>query len=102
MCERGTTEPVLVKVPADLSCTGETRWKLAQIDACIAPLVRALQLGGVDMRGSCCGHGRREGHIHLQDGRVLLILDKEHAELYLAYAEKLNVLEYIKMQAGKG
>jgi hypothetical protein len=67
-------ELVKVKVPADLSHTGKTFWKQAQIDRCIAPIVKALQEGGIDMRGSCCGHGRQCGEIELQDGRMLLIL----------------------------
>ena len=85
MCEYGTTKPVSVKIPADLSATGKSYWKRAQIDACIAPLVEALQDAGIDMRGSCCGHGKREGHIQLQDGRCLLILNPEQAEQYLAH-----------------
>jgi hypothetical protein len=73
-CER-TPEFVYVTIPSDLSCTGEKKWKLAQIDACIAPLVEALQRGGIEMRGSCCGHGRQPGEIHLQDGRMLLVFE---------------------------
>jgi hypothetical protein len=64
---------VRVRIPADLSCMGAAKWKRAKIDACIAPIVRALQRGGIDMRGSCCGHGKTKGHIDLQDGRVLII-----------------------------
>lgn len=74
MCKHGDTRPVYVKIPADLSCTGEERWKHAQIDSCIADIVEVLQQGGIDMRGSCCGHDKRFGDIQLQDGRVLLIL----------------------------
>ena len=71
-CQIDQTE-VRVWVPADLSHTGEARWKLAKIDSCIAPLVKALQEGGINMRGSCCGHGKGSGEITLQDGRVLRI-----------------------------
>jgi hypothetical protein len=73
MCEHGTHEMVRVKIPADLSHTGEARWKDCGIDACIAPLVRALQEGGIDMRASCCGHGKTHGTIDLADGRRLVI-----------------------------
>lgn len=62
-----------VKIPADLSSTGEVRWKWQEIDSCIAGLVAALQALGVDMRASCCGHGKDPGNIHLADGRVLAI-----------------------------
>lgn len=71
MCER-QSQNVLVKIPADLSCTGFARFKYVGIDACIAPIVEALQRR-IDMRGSCCGHGKALGEIHLQDGRVLII-----------------------------
>ena len=71
MCHE--TEKVLVKIPNDLSSTGRNKWKLAQIDKCIAPIVKALQEGGIDMRGSCCGHNKVDGTIHLQDGRMLVI-----------------------------
>jgi len=73
MCKFGTNEKVLVKIPADLSCTGEEEWREMGIDSCIAPLVKALQEGGIDMSSSCCGHGRPLGDIWLQDGRILLI-----------------------------
>ena len=72
-CPCRETESVLVRVPADLSHTGEARWKPAQIDRCLAPLVRGLQAAGVQMRASCCGHGERDGEIVLQDGRTLTI-----------------------------
>ncbi len=73
MCEYGDTIPVKVRVPADLSCTGKRRWKRFQIDRCIAPIVKALQKGGIDMRHSCCAHGKGPGDIRLQDGRTLVI-----------------------------
>lgn len=72
MCERAEVD-VRVKVPADLSSTGEEKWRDFGIDACIAPIVAALQAGGIDMRGSCCGHGREPGSILLADGRTLAI-----------------------------
>lgn len=83
MCKWGTTTPVAVKIPADLSCTGEEYWKAAKIDSCIADLVRALQLSGVDMRGSYCGHGKTLGSIELADGRTLLILEPGDAHDYI-------------------
>jgi hypothetical protein len=75
VCEWGTHEKVRVKIQADLSCTGKEHWKYMKIDACISLIVRALQRGGIDMRGSCCGHGKGHGlgRIDLQDGRTLFI-----------------------------
>lgn len=73
MCEHGTTVDVTVTIPAELSHTGQARKKTCAIDACIAPLVAALEAGGVLMRGSCCGHGVRAGEILLADGRALVV-----------------------------
>lgn len=67
MCKWGTTVPLFLKIPADLSSTGQECWKVKQIDACIAPLVSALQGVGIDMRSSCCGHGKVRGEIILQE-----------------------------------
>lgn len=78
MCERGTWEIIQVKIPADLSSTGEEKWKIIQVDACLAAIIRALQRGGVDMRSSCCGHGKEPGYIDLQDGRRLVITRWPH------------------------
>ena len=75
-------ELVKVKIPADLSHTGKTLWKKMKIDKCMAPIVKALQEGGIDMRGSCCGHGKMDGDIHLQDGRILII--KKNGNEYLS------------------
>jgi len=75
MCDWGTWTRVRVKVPADLSSTGEAVWRDKDIDTCIADLVRALQAAGIDMRASCCGHGDGPGRIDLQDGRTLFIVE---------------------------
>lgn len=77
MCAWGTSTPVNVKVLSHLSCTGEDRWREFGIDSCIAPIVSALQRGGIDMTASCCGHGTSPGRIDLADGRVLMILSRD-------------------------
>lgn len=82
MCDWGNTIKVNVKIPADLDRTGEVHWRDELIDSCVAKIVAALQKAGIDMRGSCCGHGKSEGEIHLQDGRTLLVLSKEQSDLY--------------------
>lgn len=81
----GKRKTVSAKIPADLSRCGKEIWKPCWIDACLAQLVKALQLAGVDMRGSCCGHGKTFGEIHLQDGRLLLVLRPEQAREYLTW-----------------
>jgi hypothetical protein len=75
-CPCRKTIPVRVKIPADLSHTRRAYRKAVGIDPCIAPLVKALQVAGIDMRGSCCGHGRAVGEIVLADGRTLFIARK--------------------------
>lgn len=80
MCD--ATEPVRVKVSADLNCSGKEEWKSVKIDSCIADIVKSLQEAGIDMRGSCCGHDEREGYIYLADGRALLVLSRENTNWY--------------------
>lgn len=77
MCEWGTEEQIEVTIAAHLSSDGTTKRKTVGIDACIAPLVRALDAAGVVMTASCCGHGRATGRIDLADGRVLTIRQSE-------------------------
>lgn len=73
MCEWGTDVVLEVTIPAELSHTGEQRQKLVGVDACIAPIVKALNDAGVTTIASCCGHGHRPGNIALADGRELII-----------------------------
>lgn len=74
MCKWGTDVIVEVEIPADLSHSGVAYRKHVGIDACIAPIVKALSDAGIGMSASCCGHGRGPGSIHLQDGRELVIM----------------------------
>lgn len=43
------------------------------VDACIAPIVVALNAAGLPTRASCCGHGHRNGNIALADDRELFL-----------------------------
>lgn len=47
------------------------------VDACIQPLVQAINDTGIQTLNSCCGHGQRPGWIALEDGRHILIA-KDH------------------------
>jgi hypothetical protein len=76
MCEWGTTTPVWVKIAADLSATGKTAWRRKPVDSCIADLIGALQLGGIDMVSECCGHYRDMPSITLEDGRIIVVTDE--------------------------
>jgi hypothetical protein len=89
MCH--STSNVRVTIPSDLNCSGDAQRKEVPIDACIAPIVDALQRAKIDMRGSCCGHGRCDGHIQLADGRALLILPAPVADWY--FSEGVPLLE---------
>ena len=80
MCNWDDTVPVFVWIASDLACDGREKWKLKQIDRCIAPIVSALSKGGIRMRGSCCGHGKGDGKISFQDGRELIIQEATDGE----------------------
>jgi hypothetical protein len=73
VCKWDTTTLVKVTVPAHLSHTGKERVKMAGVDSCIAPIVKALNDGEILTDASCCGHGKMFGSIILADGRELLI-----------------------------
>lgn len=73
MCQHGDTVTLRVKVVAGLAAEGVDTWKEKPVDRCLAPVVEALQAGGVDMLGSCCGHGHSPGEILLADGRSLIV-----------------------------
>lgn len=75
MCDWGDTVNLLVLVSSDSSYTGKQRWDIKAIDRCLAPLVQALNDAGIYTASCCCGHGKYDGYIILQDGRALKIID---------------------------
>jgi hypothetical protein len=91
MCEWGVSVKLDVTIPAHLSSTGEDKRKVVDVDSCIAPLVKALNDGGVPTIASCCGHGKRPGNIALCDGRELIIApDYETGRLIDGYFPPLH------------
>lgn len=52
------------------------------IDACIKPVVDALNSAGLETVASCCGHGKAPTIISLKDGRQVVI--------YRDYEEAIN------------
>ena len=86
------TEDVFLKIPSDLSSSSNSYWRYTKIDKCIAPIVKAIQGGGIDMRGSCCGHGKRVGEISLQDGRIIIITSILFHEYLKLESEVSNLL----------
>lgn len=74
MCERGDT------VEVEVHHVGEIRLGLVDVDRCIAPIIKALNKGGIATESSCCGHGERPGYIALSSGQELVFCkDKETA-----------------------
>lgn len=50
--------------------------KVVSIDWCIHHLVSALNAAGIRTMSCCCGHGKQDGRIDLEDGRILIIKPK--------------------------
>lgn len=70
-----------LEIPADCSHSGKAYIKNVGVDACLAPIIKALNDAGVKTVACCCGHGKSLGSIHLADKRVLLIYpDRASAE----------------------
>jgi hypothetical protein len=53
--------------------------RVQKIDLCISHIVAALNAGGIVTLASCCGHGKQDGDIQLEDGVELIVKRrKEH------------------------
>jgi hypothetical protein len=73
MCRHDQKTNIRVNVPAEMSHDGSPYWTEKPIDACIAGIVSALNDAGILTASCCCGHGKRQGSILLQDGRELKV-----------------------------
>jgi len=91
MCGWGDEITLRVPIPSELSATGKFRWVDKPVDRCIAPIVQALNDAGIYTSGCCCGHGKNNGSIILQDGRVLII---ERRGMMGKLEENLKETEY--------
>jgi hypothetical protein len=49
------------------------RGRRQDIDFCIADVVAALNAANVTTVASCCGHGKQDGSVLLEDGREIVI-----------------------------
>ena len=76
MCEWGNEIILMVPIPPSLSHTGKFRWGLKGVDACIAPIVQALNDAGIYTANCCCGHGATDGEIILHNGTILRVKGK--------------------------
>lgn len=54
--------------------------RVQTIDRCIHHLVAALNVGGCKTVACCCGHGKMDGRIDLEDGRVLVVMSADNAK----------------------
>lgn len=81
MCKWGQTVYVLVTKFEEDGIPGKNRKAIKSIDFCIAPIVEALNKGGIITVASCCGHGKSAGNIVLQDGRMLIIKEEKDLEV---------------------
>lgn len=50
------------------------------IDFCISDIVAALNAANIKTVASCCGHGKMQGRISLEDGRELKIVKDKEAD----------------------
>ncbi|MCU7934160.1 MAG: hypothetical protein KZQ99_04675 [Candidatus Thiodiazotropha sp. (ex Dulcina madagascariensis)] len=84
MCDWGiqATQVKLAKPKAD----GRTH---APVDPCIADIVQALNDAGLHTMASCCGHGKVNGRISLEDGRDLVLMNFDEAQAIYATDERL-------------
>lgn len=80
MCKHGTDVVLSVTVSAENSHTGEAYVRPFAIDACIAPIVKALNDAGITTSQSCCGHEKGNGRIDLADGRVLVVQQQQRQQ----------------------
>ena len=107
MCEQGVYDEVEVFVYGINAAEGKDKFKLAKIDRCIAPIIRALQDAKIWTTSCCCGHGKREGEILLLDGRALIVTTFENLEdAKELFIDKQKVREVIHkiciLEIGKG
>lgn len=49
------------------------------IDLCIADIVTSLNAANIVTVASCCGHGKIDGAISLEDGREIIIKRRKNA-----------------------
>jgi hypothetical protein len=83
MCDHEHREAAMVTIARDESGT-PTVW----CDPCLAPLIQALNNGGLPTVASCCGHGHRPGTVALRDGRHLLVADWDWFDLLATFAHE--------------
>lgn len=74
MCKWGND--IIVKLQRPM---GVSQRDYCGVDACIAPLVQAMNDNGMETVSSCCGHGNRPGEIILADNRSVILCTWEQS-----------------------
>lgn len=54
--------------------------RVQDVDLCISHIVAALNAGGVKTVASCCGHGKQNGIISLENGTELIVKVKRRVK----------------------
>lgn len=72
MCDHKEREAAMTTLAVD-AAGKPTVW----CDPCLAPLVKALNDGGISTVASCCGHGTHVGSVALSDGRWIVVMTAE-------------------------
>lgn len=67
------------------------------VDWCIHQIVAALNAAGVKTTACCCGHGKMQGRIDLEDGRVLLIENPPNVKLNDGFSMTPGQVEIMKI-----
>jgi len=72
--------------------------KEQDVDRCLAPIIKALNEGGIKTAMSCCGHGEHDGFILCadEDKYRLLIVVSEEESLERFEKEFRRVAEYFE------
>ncbi len=84
-CLEGSTRLIIKHVRPD----GRAKQVGIDVDACIAPIVKALNEGGIYTMASCCGHGKMPGSIILADGReIIIVKNRDERELVFSACKK--------------
>lgn len=52
--------------------------RVRYIDYCIADIIAALNAARINTIASCCGHGKKDGIISLEDGREIIIKPRKN------------------------
>jgi hypothetical protein len=63
-----------------------------EIDACIAPVIEALQKAGIYTLTSCCGHGKEDGYILLENGGLTVWKERARDSVIERYKKDFQTM----------